>query len=299
MIRDAFSILVIIVTYNGSKWVDRCFSSLQNSRVSVDTLVIDNGSTDDTLSLIKTKYPEVEVIETGENLGFGKANNIGLKRVLVEGYEYAFLLNQDAWIEPDTLETLLKVSLQDLDLGIISPIHLNGQGDAIDKKFQWYLSPKYTPSFYSDLYLDRQKPYYISTYANAAAWLVTKKCISVVGEFDPLFDHYGEDDDYLNRLHKNGFKLGIVPTAKIYHDRPQEGKMNNKFYDNEVYFKSLLRAKNGEKAKKHFFWRKLIADYFVLYFVYFGKNDCLKKTIKMDILTLRLGQLTKKEFQKS
>ncbi|MDE7397344.1 MAG: glycosyltransferase, partial [Muribaculum sp.] len=94
-------ILSIIVTYNGMRWIDRCIKSVLDSSISTDIYVIDNFSTDNTVEHIKKMYHRVMVYETNENLGFGKANNIGLKYALDNSYDYVYLLNQDAWIEQD------------------------------------------------------------------------------------------------------------------------------------------------------------------------------------------------------
>ena len=117
-------VLVIVVTYNAMKWAERCLSSLRNSSVSCDVMVIDNNSTDGTQNFIHTHFPEVELIENKKNLGFGQANNIGLQRVLDENYEYAYLLNQDAWVMPDTLEKLIDISKTHPEYGVLSPMQL-------------------------------------------------------------------------------------------------------------------------------------------------------------------------------
>ena len=106
-------ILAIVVTYNGMKWVDRCLGSLVMSRTPADVIVIDNGSQDGTQEYIAENYPEVKLVSTGENFGFGKANNIGLKHALEKGYEYVYLLNQDAWVYPDTLGVLMEAMEND------------------------------------------------------------------------------------------------------------------------------------------------------------------------------------------
>lgn len=276
------NIIAIVVTYNGTQWIDKCFGSLISSSVPVKILAIDNASTDGTPKIIRERFPQVEVIETGQNLGFGKANNIGLKRVLDENADYAFLLNQDAWLESDTIEKLINTHKYNPEFDLLSPIHLNGSGDAIDLNFQNYLGLFYTPGFYSDLYLNKLKNIYSGIYANAAAWLLTRKCVETVGGFDPLFKQYGEDDDYINRLHFHSLKLAIVPNALIFHDRPQDGKMNDSFYLNRAYTQSILRLKNGQTPKTHYLLRKLFAKYFELYFVYLGKNQALKHEIEID-----------------
>ena len=207
----------IVVTYNGIKWLDKCFSSLIDSTIPTKILAIDNKSTDGTPAMLRSKYPSVDVIETGQNLGFGKANNIGLAKALSENAEYVFLLNQDAWVEANTIEKL--VSAQNSPYAIVSPVHLNGRGDCLDFAFAGYLLNSLTLDLISDICLNRLKPIYEVPYVNAAAWLLNTKCVDLVGGFDPGFFMYGEDDNYLLRVKYYGLKIGICPSAKIYHDR--------------------------------------------------------------------------------
>ena len=89
-------IFVIIVTYKGHQWYERCFASLCNSEYPVQTIVIDNASNDGTVEYIRKYFPEIHLIESKENLGFGRANNIGMRYALDHGCDYVFLLNQDA-----------------------------------------------------------------------------------------------------------------------------------------------------------------------------------------------------------
>jgi Predicted glycosyltransferases len=98
---------VIIVSYNFEQWIDRCLGSLRRSTFPVSVIVVDNGSKDHTTQIIERKYPEVHLIKTGVNLGFGKANNIGIRCAMERGADYFFLLNQDAWISEKTIKTLL------------------------------------------------------------------------------------------------------------------------------------------------------------------------------------------------
>ena len=89
-------VISIIITYNGSKWVEKCFGSLVKSTHPLKIIAVDNASDDGTPEIIHTKYPEVEVINSEQNLGFGKANNIGLRKALEERADYAFY--KQAWL---------------------------------------------------------------------------------------------------------------------------------------------------------------------------------------------------------
>ena len=214
-----YNVYVIVVTYNGSKWINKCLNSLTASSIPTRIIVVDNASKDGTPNLIRNQFPGVEILQAQGNLGFGKGNNIGLRKALHENADYVFLLNQDAWVEPDSIQTLITTHEDNPTYGILSPVHLNGSGDALDYMFSHWMTPSKTPSFYSDLFVNKLQPIYKTEYVNAASWLIPRTCIETVGGFDPIFPQYGEDDDYINRVVHHGFSVGIVTGAKIYHDR--------------------------------------------------------------------------------
>lgn len=215
-------LFVIVVTYKGKQWYDRCFTSLRNSTMPVQTIVVDNASGDGTVEYIKENYPEIILIESKENLGFGKGNNLALKYAYEHGCDYVFLLNQDAWLdEADMFEKLIALVEKYPDYGIVSPIHLSankkGINMAIEEKTN-YCSKK----MLSDLYCVGLNDIYQTNYINAAGWLLPRKTLNVLGGFDPLIFHYGEDDDYLNRARYHGIKIGICPNIKMIHDHQEE-----------------------------------------------------------------------------
>lgn len=212
-------VYVIVVLYNGVQWIDKCFGSLILSDLPLEVIVVDNGSIDGGVDILRNKFPNVTIIESGHNLGFGKANNVGIKKALQEGADFVFLLNQDASIENNSVHELISINKKYPKYGILSPIHLNGDGSELDYNFSTYINPWFTPSLVSDIYTARIKDVYSTSYVNAAAWLISKDCILKTGLFDPIFWHYGEDDDYLHRVKYHGFKVGVVPNVVIYHDR--------------------------------------------------------------------------------
>lgn len=220
MEKNNLKILTIIVTYNGSKWIKRCIDSIQLSNRSTDVFVVDNGSVDDTVFLLKS-YPGIILYESKTNLGFGQANNIGMRYAVENSYDYVFLLNQDAWTENDTLSTLMSISISDKEYGILSPLHYYSDQKSLEYNFSVQFSPWFCKDIISDYVTKNQnemKNIYPLNFINAAAWLIPKKTLETVGGFDPLFFHYGEDNNYCHRVKYHGFKIGIVPFAKIYHD---------------------------------------------------------------------------------
>lgn len=234
---------IVIVTFNGlnNNWIQNCLSSLHKYNFLKDAILIDNNSTDGSSDYIRKVFPESFLISLNENLGFGKANNIGIKKAYEEGADYVFLLNQDACIEPNTIELLVEAQQREPDYGIVSPIHLNGKGDHLDYKFSNYIVDSKCHGLISDILLNLlKKEIYQVKFVNAAGWLISRHCLEKVGGFNPSFFHYGEDDNYIHRVHYHGLKVGILSSAFIFHDR--EERKNNGYFDTilEVYKRAIV-----------------------------------------------------------
>jgi GT2 family glycosyltransferase len=202
------TVFVIIVTYNGARWIDKNIPSLLQSGYPVNIIVVDNKSTDNSVALLQ-KYAEVEIIQSETNLGFGKANNMGMKRALELGADCLFLLNQDAWIFKDTIGSLVAKIEGNSTFGLVSPKHFSGDGTTLDSAFETYYSRRKS----EDNGLARVP------FVNAAAWMLSRNCVENVGFFEPMFGHYGEDRNYCDRVTYHKFHIGIDPDSKIVHDR--------------------------------------------------------------------------------
>lgn len=201
-------ILVIVVTFNGMRWLERCIGSVRASKTPADILAIDNGSTDGSVEWLQGHG--VEVICTESNLGFGAANNIGMRRAVEEGYSYVYLLNQDAWVMPDTFGKL--ISAFDLGpYGILSPVQYDGGGKKMDKQF--------AKRCRSRIRKHKGAAVVEVPFVMAAHWMISRGCLMKVGGFSPAFRQYGEDDNYIDRTHWFGWRVAVVPDASAVHDR--------------------------------------------------------------------------------
>ena len=209
---SAYKILTVIVTYNGMRWVDDCLGSLNGSKTPTDVLVVDNRSTDGTPEHIEEAYPQVMLHRSEENLGFGKANNVGLKYALDNGYDYVYLLNQDAWLMPDTLGTLVEAMQRHPEYGVLSPMQMKASMEGPDAGF----ADKCLKGSPGD-YVSGQ--IYDVPFVMAAHWMISRECLERTGGFSPAFYHYGEDDNYLDRVRFKGFKIGFLAGTYAVHDR--------------------------------------------------------------------------------
>lgn len=207
-------LLVIIVTYNAMRWIERCFASLSASTEPCDVFVVDNGSTDGTLAWLEEhRADNLTVKQCKSNCGFGAGNNIGLRLALSHGYEYVYLLNQDAWVAEDCFEQLISVSRKCPEYGILSPLQLQPDWETQDRLFAKHCGKRIASAPDSEVVSVR--------FVMAAHWLITRECLEAVGGFSPTFTQYGEDDNFIDRASYWGFRTGVVPAAKAVHDRAQ------------------------------------------------------------------------------
>lgn len=222
---QADKVLVIIVTYNAMRWIERCLSSIPSF---ADIFVVDNCSSDGTQNFIHKNFKNIHFIQSDRNLGFGAANNIGLQYALDNNYDYVYLLNQDAWLFDDALEQLITVQKKHPEYGILSPLQMQAKGVYLDKAFAAIVPT-----------VDYDKDIIPVQRVMAAHWLISRECIKKVGGFSPTFFHYGEDDNFANRLAYHGFKIGIVSKAKGVHDR-ENRKKTNKSILHQSYTRTLV-----------------------------------------------------------
>ncbi|QEG20292.1 glycosyltransferase family 2 protein [Mariniblastus fucicola] len=214
-------VLALVVTFNGEKYIRECLRRLLESELPTDVLVVDNNSSDQTTKIIADEFPEVHLYHSQRNLGFGRANNVGMRQFLNSDMSYLFLVNQDLYVEPDTIGELIKLMEGDSEIDISGPVQLDGTGENVDFMFRRYLA-RFTPTLLDDFLLNgKLEDFYPTRFINAAAWMMSKDCVRKLGVFDPLFPHYGEDTDYLNRARFHGSKVCVAPNVFVRHDRPQ------------------------------------------------------------------------------
>lgn len=218
------TLAVVIVNFNTSKLLQECLKSIFTSRQRVDfeVLVVDNGSSDDSVSLVKRKFPQVRVIEAKENLGFSKGNNLGIKAL---NADYYLLLNSDTLVEQSVFDELITFAKENfLDIASCKLLNPDRSFQANGGKFpfglplwSWlsgldFLHPS-IPSFHQG-----NPAYYRDIdWVGGTAMLIGKKLIDQIGLLDENIFMYAEDVEYCLRAKKKGFKIGWTPTASIVH----------------------------------------------------------------------------------
>ena len=215
-------IAVIIVTYNASEFINKCLQCVVKNKSQLKIFISDNNSTDDTIDIVKNLDLNVSLFENKENLGFGAANNQCFIQAMAEGCSHFFLVNQDVYLPPNAIDSLIEIE-NNYKFDMFSPIQLNGSGEWIDRFFKVHLLSSFNAVFFNDLVLSKsKKKVYECGFTNAAAWFIPLVTLKKIGGFDPLFWHYGEDDDWYQRFRYKELKAAICTDILVRHDRQQE-----------------------------------------------------------------------------
>ena len=219
---------VVIPNYNGIKYIDGCLRSLYKGSVQPEIILVDNGSTDGSLSLVKEKYPLVKVIEFAENTGFSKAVNAGIRMARTE---YVLLLNNDT-VSGQEMTACLEKAMDD-DPGIFSAgakminLHdrnkLDGAGDFYCALGWAYARGKDKPV---DSY-DKEDRIFS---ACAGAAIYRRGLFDKIGYFDENHFAYLEDIDIGYRANIYGYPNKYAPEAQVFHaGSAVSGSRHNEF----------------------------------------------------------------------
>jgi GT2 family glycosyltransferase len=212
---------VIVLNYNGEKLLPACLDSLARQNGGpIDTVIVDNASTDGSAALVAQQYPWVRFLALDKNHGFTGANNAALRDSLARGSEYALLLNNDTFAAPDFISELLAVMQSDSNIAVVCPkIYFAHQPDAL-----WYAGGDF--SLWTSLTRHRgwkqidknQFDHNCNiTQATGCAMLVRASAIREVGLLDERFWIYAEDLDWSVRFLKKGYRLAFAPKAHLWH----------------------------------------------------------------------------------
>lgn len=214
---------ISIVNYNAGDYLISCLTSLEKIKkdVEFDLFVVDNASTDGSIEQAKNKFPDFNFIINSENLGYGKAHNIALKKAKTP---YVLVLNPDTQIPPVTLIKMLEFMEENPQVGIASPRVEKADGSLDIASHRGFPTP-WASFLYFFLKNDRlyhltdkdmTRPHEVDSVVGAFM-LIRKSAIEQVGYFDEDYFLYGEDLDLCFRIKKAGFKVMYVPQVKVLH----------------------------------------------------------------------------------
>ena len=214
---------VVVVTYNALPWIERCLESVRGH----ETIVVDHGSTDGTLDLVRERFPEATLVEQ-ENKGLGGGSNAGMR--LATG-DYYLLLNSDAWAIGDAVARLAAFANKHPRAAVVGPKLLNPDG-SLQRSVRgfptlWRLATEYfflrklaprtraLNAFYGARFKhDRVRE---SDFLMGACLLVRREAADTVGLFDEDFFMFSEETDWCYRFRQSGWSVFFTPDAEFTH----------------------------------------------------------------------------------
>ena len=218
----SYKISIVILNWNGIKDTLECLSSLQFLRYpNFETIVVDNGSTDDSVAQIKTHYPNVILLEQKENLGFAGGCNVGIKYALDKGCDAVCLLNNDTIVDPNFLNAFYSRIQKEPSIGILgAKIYMYNDRERLDHLGGNWNKQQAEFTLIGNRVLDADLDFDESTeidYVCGAAFFVKRDVFEKIGLLEEKFFLIWEEADFCFRAKRAGFTVKTCLSAKLWH----------------------------------------------------------------------------------
>jgi GT2 family glycosyltransferase len=214
-------VVTVIPNWNLRDDLAACLESLRRARYSRHQIVVvDNASTDDSVALVRARFPEAHVIARAENGGYAAALNDGIEHARALGAAYVFALNNDTIVDPDALATLVREMEANPDIGIAAPRVLlfadpSRLYRAGDRMYRWLPLPlSFGVRRHDGARYHRTIEF---DYVSGCAMLIRAALFDIIGLFDESWFMYYEDSDFCRRARDRGFRITYVGRAVVYH----------------------------------------------------------------------------------
>lgn len=254
-LMDTPEVTIVIVSYNVRHYLRQCLESIERvrDRHRLEVIVVDNASQDGTVEVLRPYFPWVRFIPLSDNIGFGRANNIGIERARGR---YTLILNPDTILSEDTIDKMLAYMDKHPEVGICGCKLLNADGTFQAQCRRGFPTPwaAFTKLFglqalfprsklfaqYDQSFRSPDQTYYVDAVLGAFMFCRTEQ-LRAIGGFDPDYFMYAEDLDLCYRMLKAGYRTAYVPTTQIVHfkgESTRRSRINEVrvFYDAMVQF---------------------------------------------------------------
>ena len=215
------SIYVIVLTWNNYKDTRECLDSLLKvAEPDIKILLVDNASTDDSITRLKGDFPNIDTLRLRENSGISGGYNAGIDYAMQAAADYIIVTNNDITFAPDTINGLLRAAQTTPKMGIGVPKTFNYYDHALLAGIggRWRKFPPSvkmmgvnTPD--SNMFSSNQ----MMDYAISSCYLITKDLVKSIGGYDTGYFFYNDDWDYSIRAREAGYEIWLIPDARVWH----------------------------------------------------------------------------------
>ncbi|MBP5776073.1 MAG: glycosyltransferase family 2 protein [Prevotella sp.] len=234
---------IVIVSYNVRTYLEQCLQSVQKALEGIEgeVFVVDNHSEDDSVAVLRADYPWVRLIESPENVGFARANNLAIRQ---SEAEYVLLLNPDTVVEEDTLRQSLAFMDAHPEAGGAGVMMHNADGTLAPESRRAIPTPwvsclkmlGFTKRYYMS-HLPWDQPSQIEVISGAFC-LLRKNALDEIGLLDEAFFMYGEDIDLSYRLLKGGWQNWYLPYSIIHFKGKSTQKSDYRYV--HIFYQAML-----------------------------------------------------------
>lgn len=216
------SVAIIVLNWNGLVDTRACLHSLLKiDYFAAHIVVVDNGSSDDSVVRIRAEFPAVTLIETGVNLGYAGGNNVGIRHALAQGFDYILLLNNDTEVAPDFLDVLVAYCETHPEVGAVGPkIYLYDYPDRLWSAggvIEWRQGARTHMRGLQEVDRGQFDTAAQVDFLPGCAVLVRSEILPRVGLIDERFGMYYEETEWCVRMARAGVTLVYVPEAHLWH----------------------------------------------------------------------------------
>lgn len=230
-------VAIVVLNWNGWQDTVTCVASL----LALDyenfcIVLVDNGSTDGSVQEFQRALPDVELLQTGVNLGFGGGCNVGMRHALAGGAEYIWLINSDAVVDPGALSAMVRLAQENLVLGAVGSVLFD-----VDAEARVQLWGGGRVGLWLGRSVHSRSPDAKLDFVSGASLLLRRSALEQVGLFDESrFFMYWEDTDLGFRLRNAGWALGVAADSRIWHKQSASLGFGNPLLD-EYATRSCVR----------------------------------------------------------
>lgn len=292
-------VYISILNWNGISDTVPCIESILKSDYdNYHIIVVDNASSDNSVSVIREKFPTITLLENTTNAGFTGGNNIAIKHALENGADYIWLLNNDTEIDSSTISGIIRLAERDSSIGMVSPVISYYE----DKSRIQFCGASIDPStmamtFFTDTYLEKNEIIASDIFLWGTALLIKADLLQRIGGLDDSLFMYWEDTEFSLRVIKAGYLGAICCTERVYHKTPIHdfGKRGQHYYYYMIRNAILVAKRCLSSHERRVFTKRKVSNFVftIADLVSSGQRECAHSSLMgiMHGLSGRTGKM--------